>query len=128
MSQWWTPSQRRGLLIVLAGLITFLAIRLSMQRMTVGEPEEQGPAADRLADRIDPNTATAAELAAIPRLGESHAAAIVEFRERYVREHPGHVAFVRLSDLEQVRGIGAATAEMMQPYLVFPDRASTRSR
>ena len=127
MSQWWTPSQRRGLLIVLAGLITFLAIRLSIQRMTVGEPEQQGPAADRLADRIDPNIATAGELAAIPRFGESHAAAIVEFRERFVREHPGHVTFMRLSDLEQVRGIGAATAEMMQPYLMFPARLQSRS-
>jgi DNA uptake protein ComE-like DNA-binding protein len=126
MTDLWTPSQRRGLLIVLAGLIVVLAIRLSMQRMTVGEPEAQGPAADRLADRIDPNTASAAELAAIPRLGEGHAAAIIEFRERYVREHPGHFAFVRPSDLEQVRGIGAATAEMMQGYLIFPQGAATR--
>ena len=124
---WWTPSQRRGLLVVLGVLITVLAIRLSMQRMTVGEPEQQGPAADQLADRLDPNTATAAELAAIPHLGEGHAAAIVEFRERYVREHPGRAAFQRLSDLQQVRGIGAATAELMQPYLSFPSAVTTRS-
>jgi competence ComEA-like helix-hairpin-helix protein len=127
MTHWWTASQQRGLLIVLAVLIAILAIRLSMQRMTVGEPEQQqGHAADRLADRVDPNTATAAELAAIPRLGESHAAAIVEFREKYGREHPGQVAFMRPSDLEQVRGIGAATAEMMQGYLIFPSRPTTR--
>jgi DNA uptake protein ComE-like DNA-binding protein len=128
MAQPWTPSQRRGLLIVLAALIAVLAVRLAMQRMTVSEPEQRGPAANQLADRLDPNSATAAELAAIPRLGEGHAASIVEFRERYVREHPGHAAFLRLSDLEQARGIGAATAELMQPYLSFPTPVTTRSQ
>jgi DNA uptake protein ComE-like DNA-binding protein len=128
MAQPWTPSQRRGLLIVLAALIAVLAVRLVMQRMTVSEPEQQGPSANQLADRLDPNTATVAELAAIPHLGEGHAAAIVEFRERFEREHPGHAAFLRLSDLEQVRGIGVATAEVMQPYLTFPTPVTTRSQ
>lgn len=128
MTQWWTASQRRGLLIVLAGLIALLSVRLAMQRMSVGEPEQPGPAAERLADRIDPNTATAAELAAIPRLGEGHAAAIVEFREKYGREHPGQFAFLRPSDLEQVRGIGAGTEELMEPYLKFPTPAKNRSQ
>jgi len=125
MSELWTSSQRRGLLVVLAVLIVVLGIRLATQRMTVGEPEPVGPDADRLADRIDPNIATVAELASIPRIGEVRAAAIVEFRERYVREHSDHVAFVRLDDLEQVRGIGAATAESMEPYLLFPAAPST---
>jgi DNA uptake protein ComE-like DNA-binding protein len=126
MIQLWTWSQRRGLLAVLIGLIAILAIRLGAQRMTVGEPEPPGPAADRLADRIDPNTATPAQLAAIPRLGESRAAAIVQFRDRYLAQHPGRVPFVRPEDLEQIRGIGSATAEAMEPYLLFPPAPSTR--
>jgi DNA uptake protein ComE-like DNA-binding protein len=126
MGELWTSSQRRGLLVVLATLIAVLGIRLATQRMTVGEPEPLGPHADRLADRIDPNTATAPQLAAIPRIGQVRAAAIVAFRDRYLAQHPGHVAFVRPGDLEQVRGIGAATVESMEPYLLFPTAASTR--
>ncbi len=108
-------------MLLLGLLIVTLAIRLLLNPKTVGEFDRHEPATkDQLADRLDPNLATAAELAAIPELGEKRAAAIFAFRERFNSRRPGQPAFTRLSDLEQIPGIGAATAENMAPYLTFP--------
>jgi competence ComEA-like helix-hairpin-helix protein len=116
-----TPSQLRGLLVLLAILITIFAIRLALNSKTVPEFKPgQIPASNQLADHIDPNTASESELAAIPELGEKRAQAIVQFREQFQSRHPNGRAFQRLSDLEQISGIGVATAETMQPYLIFP--------
>jgi len=116
-----TPSQRRGVMVLLGILIAILALRLALNPATVDEsPSAQAPASSQLADRIDPNVASEAELAAIPELGEKRAASIVQFREQFKSHHPGKPAFGRLSDLEQVSGIGAVTAETIEPYLIFP--------
>ena len=79
-----TPSQRRGLSLLLGILILILAIRLILNPTTVPDPQPaEGPRASELADRVDPNVASEAELAAIPGLGEKRAEAIVEFRRRF---------------------------------------------
>jgi competence ComEA-like helix-hairpin-helix protein len=122
-----TPSQLRGLMVLLGILIIILAIRLALNSKTIPEFKPgQTPASDQLADHIDPNTASEAELAAIPELGEKRAQAIVDFRERFQSRHPNQFAFARLSDLEQISGIGNATAETMGPYLMFPEASATR--
>lgn len=111
---------------VLGIVIAILAIHLAMNPTKIGEfKSSEGSGSDQLADRIDPNTATEAELAAIPELGEKRATAIVEFREKFRSRHPNVVAFQKVSDLEQISGIGAATAENMEPYLMFPSTATT---
>ena len=67
----WTASHRRGLAVILAIVIGVLGIRLAFNRMIVSDPQQpRGAAADQLADRIDPNVASTAELAEIPGLGE----------------------------------------------------------
>jgi competence protein ComEA len=120
-----SASQRRGLSLLLGIIIVILAVRLILSPATVPDSQPaEGPRAGELADRIDPNTATEAELAAIPELGEKRAGAIVEFRERFATRHPNIRAFSTVGDLEQVSGIGAATAEMMEPYLTFPAAAT----
>ncbi len=117
----WTVSQRRGLAVIIAIVILILGVRLILNRMIVPDPQSpRGPAADQLADRIDPNVASAAEFAEIPGLGEKRAAAIVEYREQFQKLHPGRRAFLRLADVENVKGIADATAEAMEPYLIFP--------
>ena len=114
-------SQIRGLMVLLGILVTVLAIRLAMNSKTVPEFKVgETSASDHLADRIDPNTASVAELAAIPELGEKRAQAIVDFRQRFQSRHPDRIVFIRVADLEQISGIGAATAETMGPYLIFP--------
>jgi hypothetical protein len=116
-----TPSQRRGLSFILGILILILSARLIFNRATVPDPQPpEGPNSHELADGIDPNTATEAELAEIPDLGEKRAASIVEYRRQYLTRNPNHPAFKASSDLEQIPGIGPATIETMTPYLNFP--------
>jgi len=122
-----TPSQRRGLMVLLAIILVILAIRLSLNPVTVPDPQPaEGPLANQLADHIDPNTAGVAELAAIPTLGEKRAEAIVEYREQYSSRHPGRLAFATLSDLEKISGIGTATTETLESYLIFPSATTRR--
>jgi DNA uptake protein ComE-like DNA-binding protein len=120
-------SQVRGLIVLLTLLIAFLAIRLALNPQTISDraPSQNNPA-DDLADRLDPNTATEPELAAIPDMGEKRATAIVQFRDQFHTRHPDQPAFAKLSDLEQITGIGPATAQNMEPYFMFPQNASIR--
>jgi len=118
----WTLPQRRAISVVLATAILLLAWRAWRSPATVPDPlPDVAPLQDQLADRLDPNTADLAALSMLPRLGEKHAAAIVEFREEYQRLHPGHRAFDRPEDLALVRGIGIATVHNLAPYLRFDD-------
>jgi competence ComEA-like helix-hairpin-helix protein len=118
--EFWTPSQRRGLLVIIAAIALCLTIKLLRNPTTVSDPQPQeGPAASRLASKLDPNTATAAELAAIPELGEKRAQAIVDYREEFSAKHPGQKAYTRATDLERIKGIGLATSENLEAYLKF---------
>ena len=62
-----------------------------------------GAAAVESAGKVDVNTANAEELASLPGIGASKAAAIIAEREKKL--------FVSVEDLERVRGIGARTVE-----------------
>lgn len=97
----------------------------------IGIDEIRGTVVDtppiKVAFGVDPETAPWWELAAVPRLGESMARRIVEFRE--IRRDPlpaddpsdGARVFRRAEDLLQVPGIGRATLRRMRPFLRFPD-------
>jgi competence protein ComEA len=61
---------------------------------------------------VNVNTATATELALLPRIGPSVAAKIVEHREK-------NGNFKTLDDLMLVRGIGEATYELLKPYVAL---------
>lgn len=119
----WTQRQRRvlgiGLLVLLAGYgVWWAGHRRFIPINGWGEIQRE----DQLADRLDPNVAGRADLAALPVLGLSRAGKIVEYREEYVRRHPERVAFEREEDLLKVEGIGVGTLEQLRPYLVFPGR------
>lgn len=59
--------------------------------------------------KIDLNSATAAELEALPRIGPSLARRIVEDREK-------HGPFRSVEELDRVKGIGPRTMELLRPF------------
>ena len=117
----WNASQRAVVLAVVIGIFTYLSIRLVFQHSYISDPQPtEAPRARELADHFDPNLATQAELAAIPNIGEKLAAAVIDYRYRYVIDHPGHTAFSQPKDLLHVRGVGPAKMEAFSQYLEFP--------
>jgi competence protein ComEA len=109
-------------MIVVALFLALVALRLWRDRSYVPDPmPPQGPRAAELLDRIDPNTAEAAALAALPSIGPKLAQRIVEEREAFRNANPGVLPYRSLKDLARVRGIGEATMSNLEPYLKFPD-------
>ena len=98
----------------------FLLVETVRKPVDISDPpghDTQRAAA--IMDRIDPNTADAAALAAIPNLGEKKAAEIVEYREKFKRRYPNATAFSSVADFRLMKGFGAATSASVEPYLVF---------
>ena len=125
----WTASQRSVLIGLLLILATYISVRYWFNRHYVSDPQPAVPSRfDELADRIDPNTADVATLAALPTIGEKRAKDIVAYREKFQRDGRQGLAFERLEDLLKIQGIGAATIAQLKPYLLFPqsDRPATK--
>ena len=59
---------------------------------------------------VNINTADAAQLALLPRVGEKAAERIIEYRTE-------HGPFKKAADLMQVKGIGAKTFELMSSHI-----------
>jgi competence ComEA-like helix-hairpin-helix protein len=125
----WTASQRSVLIGLLLILATYISVRYWFNRQYVSDPQPAIPSRlNELADRIDPNTADVATLAALPTIGEKRAKDIITYREKFQRDGRKGAAFENLEDLLKVQGIGAATIAQLKPYLLFPqsDRPTTK--
>ncbi|SFX62031.1 ComEA family DNA-binding protein [Marinospirillum alkaliphilum] len=68
--------------------------------------------AQQSAERINVNTASAEQLAALPGIGPSRAEAIIALRNE-------KGSFTNTNELQQIRGIGAATAARLEPLISF---------
>ncbi|MBN1508326.1 MAG: helix-hairpin-helix domain-containing protein [Sedimentisphaerales bacterium] len=75
-------------------------------------------------DRVNPNHASPASLARLPRIGPARAQQIVSYRRRFTEQVGQRPAFHRAEDLREIRGIGPATIEAVRPWLVFDSLAS----
>ncbi|MBC8107483.1 MAG: helix-hairpin-helix domain-containing protein [Anaerolineae bacterium] len=127
--QLWTAGQRVALLAIVAALFAYLAIRYLTNSTYVSNPQPAEPSrASELVDRIDPNTADVATLAALPTLGEKRAKLIVDYRESRRANRPNVIVFQRLEDLLRIRGIGVATIDQLRPFLTFPTTVPTTQR
>jgi len=126
----WNLAQRRALIYFLSVFLAFLGVQYALHRAYVTDPQPpQGARAGELASKIDPNVADWQTLAAIPTLGEKRAREIVAYRDRMQHLHPDQRVFTSPADLRNIKGIGPAMEENLQPYLTFEaDGAPTMTR
>jgi DNA uptake protein ComE-like DNA-binding protein len=113
---------------IACGLLIYVSVRFIRNPVHLPEPlPSHGDRAAELDDRLDPNTATVAQLGAIPNIGEKLAATIVEYRQRAQHDHPGKTVFTSIYSLTVVRGVGPAKLEALRAYLMFPPKPATTS-
>jgi len=123
----WTPGQRGVLIALLLILSLLLAARLIRDDQTVpAHLPDEGPRAREVNSQLDLNTADAASLCAIPRLGVAKAQAIVDYRQQFVAAHPGERAFERMDELYGIKGIGPSTMEIVRQYTFISKSPATR--
>lgn len=117
----WSASQRRAVRLILGGILALWGYRFVRDRAIISYPQRgAGQRADELEDQLDPNTASAADLAALPVIGPSVARQIVSYRDQFHAEHRGNIAFKSSDDLLKVKGLGFNTLQQVKPYLKFP--------
>jgi competence ComEA-like helix-hairpin-helix protein len=107
-------------LVILLPLLAWWGYQAYRNPTIIDYPQTgAGNRASELEDQINPNTAIAAELAALPAIGPKVAQQIVTYRERYHRDGRSGEAFKTSTDLLKVPGIGFNTLQELQPYLKF---------
>ena len=117
----WMPSQRVALGILLLALFAVVLWRAMLPSRPIADDLPlAGPLADQITGKLDPNTATAAELRLLPRVGPMLADRMVQYRQQQLAQHPGQPVFRRLEDLDPIRGIGPAMLEQLRLHLRFP--------
>lgn len=122
----WDARQRVVVATLIFALLVYLTVRVTMHRTFIANPQPaEGMRAAELADRLDPNKASVAEIGAIPNVGDKLAEAIVGYRESYHKDFSDRAAFRDAKDLLRVKGIGFAKMEAMAAYLVFPNSLPT---
>jgi competence protein ComEA len=97
-----------------AGILSvFLVLLASSPGRAAQSPAPAGSSSAKPAPsaQVDVNTASAADLQAVPGIGKALAQRIVEFREK-------NGPFSGIDDLVKVRGIGEKSIERLRPYLI----------
>ena len=91
---------------------TLIVPVLGLSLSGLSGPSAAAPAADSEASKkvVNVNTASSAELARLPRVGEKLAQRIVDHRQQ-------HGAFRRPEDLMEVKGVGEKMFQSLKPYV-----------
>ena len=119
-------SAAAGTLILLILLQLVTTAWFSKSQLRLGPASGVTPINSRaplLPLRLDPNSATPAELALLPGIGPTLAARIVEFRVATAAE--GKTPFRSLSDLDQVPGIGPGRLAALADLVEFPPNVTS---
>jgi hypothetical protein len=119
----WRERHQPAVALLLGGLVVLLAYRLWTRPVTAPGPGEAGDLVGSFEPlKLDPETASAEDLEAVPGLGRRLAAAIVEHRTRVRPELPGGARVYQTSDdLLKVPGVSPAMVKSLAPYLLFPE-------
>ena len=101
----------------------FFALCLISTLSVAAMPAENQPASDSSsgAGVVNINTADAAQLALLPRVGAKTAQRIVEYRTE-------HGPFAKTSDLLQVKGIGDKSFENLSGYLTVNGKTTLTAK
>lgn len=100
-------------------ILTLSLIVLTFASAAFADAEPAGDSSP--AGVVNINTADAAQLALLPRVGESTAARIIEYRTE-------HGPFKKTSELMQVKGIGAKTFENLSAHITVEGRTTLTSK
>ena len=106
---------------VLWALCLGLLLTGGLQPCAAGPGKQIGESTEGLEGVVNLNTATVEELARLPRVGESVAARIIEFREQ-------NGSFKQAEDLMNVKGIGPKTFELLKPFLAVDGKTTLHRR
>jgi len=98
-------------------IITLALLVAAIAPLAMADAESSGGAAGV----VNLNTADAAQLALLPRVGEKTAERIIAWRT----EHGG---FKKTTDLMQVKGFGAKTFELVSPYITVEGKTTLSSK
>lgn len=99
--------------------VTITLILLSFANAAFADAEPAGNAAP--AGVVNINTADAAQLMLLPRVGEKAAERIIEYRTE-------HGPFKKTSELMQVKGIGAKTFENLSSYITVEGKTTLTAK
>ncbi len=116
----WTVSNVLALAALTALLATGTAWRWANRSGRVGADltVSNAPVAPAV-EKIDPNSASWASLARLPRIGPAIGRSICAYRDAFGAAHPGQRAFTCPADLANVKGVGDAIVEAATEHLRF---------
>ena len=115
----WTGANLRAMLVLCLLSAAALAARAAGRFELGGRPAVDARRVQAAAERVNPNTASAASLRRLPKIGPEHLRGILDYRAAY-SAGGGEPAFRDANDLMRVRGIGLLTLHAFRDYLEFP--------
>jgi DNA uptake protein ComE-like DNA-binding protein len=120
----WSRGDRAALTLLLALAAGGLALRAAGRRSAAGSVLPVDSARVKLiAERIDPNTASAASLRRLPGIGPAKAEEIVRFRDA-MRAQGRRRPFVFAEDLADVPGVGLGIVRAAADHLALARRGA----